>query len=59
MKTHFCANCLQPVELNVHGKCSTCDSQAVDTLERIPIPRPPHPMKKVFDYMLDKMEGRA
>lgn len=34
MKTHFCANCMQPVELNKHLRCAHCDSDAVDTLER-------------------------
>ena len=57
--TAWCADCRAAVELDRHLRCSQCGSDAIDSLERQPQPRPAHPMKQVFDYMLAKMEGRA
>lgn len=30
----WCANCLQKVELNIHGRCDRCESDAVDPMSR-------------------------
>lgn len=29
-KQWWCANCLAPIELNIHGRCGACGSDAVD-----------------------------
>lgn len=31
----FCANCLRPVTLNRHMRCENCDSDAVDSMEKV------------------------
>jgi hypothetical protein len=28
----FCANCEQPVDIGVHGRCDVCDSDAITTV---------------------------
>ncbi len=33
-KQWWCVNCLTPIELDIHGRCSTCGSDAVDRIER-------------------------
>lgn len=30
----WCANCRAPMELDIHGRCGTCGSDAVDGIER-------------------------
>jgi len=30
----WCANCRAPIELDIHGRCNTCGSDAVDRMER-------------------------
>ena len=30
----WCANCRAPMELDTHGRCGTCGSDAVDGIER-------------------------
>lgn len=34
MERWWCIDCRAPVELNRHGRCGCCDSEAVDTMER-------------------------
>jgi len=34
MNTHWCADCNHPVSLDTHGRCSDCQSDAVDSMER-------------------------
>jgi hypothetical protein len=34
MERWWCIDCRAPVDLNSHGRCECCDSEAVDTMER-------------------------
>lgn len=34
MERFWCIDCRAPVDLNRHGRCECCDSEAVDTMER-------------------------
>ncbi len=34
MERWWCIDCRAPVELNRHGRCDCCGSEAVDTMER-------------------------
>lgn len=34
MKPYFCANCDTTVELDIHGRCGNCGSNAVDIASR-------------------------
>src|SRR5207244_11895352 len=37
MERWWCIDCKAAVELNVYGRCEHCDSDAVDSMERIPL----------------------
>jgi ABC-type ATPase with predicted acetyltransferase domain len=34
MERWWCVDCRASVELNMHGRCASCDSEAVDSMER-------------------------
>jgi Zn finger protein HypA/HybF involved in hydrogenase expression len=34
MERWWCMDCLAPVELDKHGRCASCDSEAVDLMDR-------------------------
>lgn len=44
--TYYCSNCGNFGALNKHGRCSTCDSDAV-----YPTPEPPTDLSKVLAVM--------
>ncbi len=33
MKRWYCMDCRSPVELNKHGRCEGCESEAVDLID--------------------------
>ena len=35
----WCANCLAPIELDRHGRCNACGSDAVGLMKRSELPR--------------------
>jgi Zn finger protein HypA/HybF involved in hydrogenase expression len=32
MSTWWCMDCQSPVELDTHGRCGSCESEAIDTI---------------------------
>ena len=54
----WCLDCRTIVELDTHGRCSACSSNAVDSMERQPLwPRANRPILK--SLALDSQFARA
>ncbi len=51
MKPYFCANCESVIELDVHGRCPTCQSDAVDIAVRPVIVAPEIEILKVLEEL--------
>jgi hypothetical protein len=44
-KQWWCANCLIQIELDIHGRCKICGSNAVDRMQRNPEQMKPEEVK--------------
>ena len=50
MEGWWCLDCQRPVQLNVYGRCEWCDSNAVDSMERLCLQfAPSNPVKRTVE----------
>ncbi len=53
----WCADCWTAVQLDQHGRCDTCGSEAVDPIERRPAPWIPTTSPNPFVTQLPQYAG--
>ncbi len=56
-ETWWCGNCCTSIELDIHGRCGNCGSDAVDPMERRGFRMNPTPTRITRTTVLSSMHG--